>query len=549
MSQLSRNDVKTLALCLHNDATRHDADHDRIRSLINNIPCHLRDFKLANIIAEPRRAVKPCLVHVGIASLVVSYLFTSLQKQVYDSVSLLKKYGPSLGPEEIYLLERTITIEGMWSPPTTRTEPPKLRYWDYQVNKCQACMVARIASDPSALRDMRTLMLASINSSAKPSDPRLLPGHPTALSFINEWISLSNRSDELFYFSGIQAASIKAVKLKVEEVITAPSRCFGNKNFSYPQPPRTGYTPSQSSSQSTAIFTPTHTPESSTSSKDSSAFEWTVLTPYPTSNSSSQGATIPGLARGHRPGFSISSESSSIPNFLPFQKPCPVTSIATSSASTSLHSTYSSSLPEFGVNGFVERDTPTPRPPGKPENEWYGQKSFNGTRFAKPMAPTVSDRDSFTPFILRDSPVACQPPPLLSPRRTTPSRIVNPVLQWEDSGIGISCRRLPTQDESSRTFLDYITSIEGEHSQQGRLQEQKQSAKGSTIDLREEQVDEDDIPLISRWSTASSANTLSSLLKKTARGPRLGKVKTGKAIFKPEAEREEKKNKYKWAMN
>lgn len=542
MSQLSRSDAKTLALCLYDDPTRHDADHDKIRSLITSLPCHLRDSKLASIFAEPHHTVKPCLVHEGIAPLVVSYLFTSLQKEVVDSVPLLKKYGPYLGPEEIYILERVITIEGMWSPPTARTEPPKFRYWDYQVNKCQACMVSRIASDASALRDMRILILASIDSSPTSHDPRLLPNHPTTLSFVNEWISLSSRADELFYLSGIQSASIKAAKQKLEDDIAAsPTFISGNTNFSNPHGPLPDYASSYSSYQSTAVFSPGHTPETSTSSKNSNTFEWGTLRRYAISNSSSESTTTPSkFFRFRKLKFSPSSQRSEPLLFLPpkQEQPCLVDSVP---YSNSLHSsTYSASPPVLGAGSFVERDTRTPRPYDSPEYGQNSQKPVNSTNFANPMSPGAPRRDSFSSFILRDSPSTSQPQRPPSPRRAGPSRFGNPIPQWEGSGVGLVYGQRPTQNESSWTFVNSdASSTDAESLPQG-LQE----PFTSTVNLHgQSQEDEDDAPLISRWSTTTTTgHTWTNLLKKsTAFGPRLGKVKTGKGLFKSDAERDGKK--------
>jgi hypothetical protein len=542
MSELSRNDIKTLALCLYNDPTLHDSDHDKIRSLISHLPNHLRDPKFASIIAEPRHAAKPCLVHQGIASLVVFCLFTSLQNQVDESVLLLKKrYGPYFGPEEMYMLERIIIIEGMWSPPTARTGPTKMRYWDYQVNKCQACMVSRVAADASALRDMRTLILATIDSSAKSSDSRLLPNHPTLLSFINEWISLNSRSDELFYFSGIQAGSIKAVKEKVDETLTATPRCHGSKNFSYPHPPHTAHTSSGSSFWSTGIFTPTRTPGGSTSSKGSSTFEWPALfTRYPISDS--ERTITAASTRGREPGVSFSSQtSSSSSQFFPFQQqPCPQDSFAYANTPTNIHSTHSFS-PHDDVkdNSFIECDTLTPRPPrGNPEASHDRPNSMDSTR---------SSHASFMSFIMREMPSASPPPPPPPPprRRIDLPRASNPALHWEDSGVGIGYRPGPTRNESTWTFLDDNTTDDGEQHQQGQgLHGKTQPATDiSEQQQQQEEDDDDETPLISRWSASSSIHPWSNLLKRTTRGPRLGKVKTGRAIFKPDIEKQGEKNK------
>ncbi|QKX61582.1 uncharacterized protein TRUGW13939_08734 [Talaromyces rugulosus] len=553
MSDLSRNDIKTLALCLYNDPTLHDSDHDKIRSLITHLPNHLRDPKFTSIITEPRHAAKPCLVHAGIASLVVSSLFTSLQKQVDESVPLLKeRYGLCFGPEEIYLLERMTIIEGMWSPPTARTGPTKMRYWDYQVNKCQACMISRVAADSSALRDMRTLLLATIDSSTKTPESRLLPNHPTLLSFINEWISLNSRSDELFYFSGIQAGSIKAVKERVEEPLAATPRCHGNKNFSYPSAPYTAHTSSGSSFQSTGIFTPTRTPGGSTSSKVSSTFEWPALaTRYPISDSESTVITAP--TRGREPGVSFPSQtSSSSSQWLPFQQQqqqqqaYPQDSFTyANTLPTNIHSTHSFS-PHDGVkdNSFIERDTPAPRRPHgtNPEASQDRPNSLESTS-------TRSSHASFMSFIRREMPSASPPhpsppPPPPLPRRRCMDlpRASKPDLHWEDSGVGIG---YPTRDESTWTFLhdSSTTSDEAEQQQHQQGQGQTQPRKSAFTEASEQQQEDDETPLISRWSASSSIHPWSNLLKRTTRGPRLGKVKTGRAIFKPVTEKEGKKNK------
>lgn len=527
MSELSRSDIKALALSLCNDPTRLDADHNKIRSLTNNIPNHLQDFRFSSILPETRHAFKPCPVHDGIAPLVVSRLFNSVKNQVDESVPLLERYGPYLGPEETFILEKMITIEGMWSPPTARKGSTKIRYWDYQVDKCQACMVSRVASDAAALRDMRTLILSSIDSSVDSSDPRLLPNHPTILSFINEWISLSSRADELFYWSGIQSASIKEAKRMVEETRTATPKRSGCKNFSYPQPPRSDHTSTDSSLQSQAIFTPTRTPESSTSSKNSSNFEWPLLKRYRLPGSTST-ITPAQTLRCDPAGGSFSSQSSNCAHFLPPKQPCTQLRGAFSTANSHVPtSPYSAHC--FLLHEPVDRDArTTPRPRANPEDEHEHDRpnSANSSR---------SSHASFMSYIRRAALSASSPPssplPPFPPCQDLP-RPAGPIPRWESPGVDLAYRPSPALDGS---FLLANTSNNGGQ-ELLRGQHRTQLATNATIAVSEQreaeaqEYDQEALP-ISRWSTASSVHTWSTLLKK-ARGPRLGKVKTGRAIFK-----------------
>ncbi|OKL56137.1 hypothetical protein UA08_08740 [Talaromyces atroroseus] len=203
MSKLTPSEIKELASCLRLRVDSPGADCSRVRYAIDHIPHHLRASKMINLFVKAGLFNKLCCVHEGLDSSTVSSIFDSLRAEVIDSVQSLRQYAYLLGPDENMALDRTAGIEGMWRESIDKDRSTHSMHWKYQADQCQACMLSRVASKPAVLRELRTLILGKVTSTGSTI---------LILSFINEWIMLTDQKDELFYLSGQRAAVIKNAK-------------------------------------------------------------------------------------------------------------------------------------------------------------------------------------------------------------------------------------------------------------------------------------------------------------------------------------------------
>jgi hypothetical protein len=237
MSKFTASEIKELTSCLHLRVDSPGADCSRIRFAIDHIPHHLRASKMTNIFSRAGLFKKLCCVHEGLDSAAVSSIFDSLRAEVIDSVQSLRQYAYLLGPDENMALGRTAGIEGMWRESMNKDRLNHSMRWKYQVDQCQGCMISRVASNPAVLRELRTLILAKITGtgSTNSNEKGLLHhsatfNNPLILSFINEWIMLTDQKDELFYLSGQRAAVIKDAKQEWREMKAMNEGHIGSKS-------------------------------------------------------------------------------------------------------------------------------------------------------------------------------------------------------------------------------------------------------------------------------------------------------------------------------
>lgn len=231
MSQLTPKEIRELAACFYINVNFPGADCPQLRYMINHLPHHLHVSRMTQLLCKAGLIKKLCSVHDGLDPQTVSLIFDSLRTGVTDSVHFVRQFAYLLGPDENLSLERTASIEEMWIDSKTRFQSERNlthhKQWIYQADQCQACMLSRVASNSGTLRELRTLILAKMDSDTSKKyrniDRKAHPQCPLILSFINEWIQLTNQKDDLFYLSGQRAAAIKVV-VHEWETVQASSR-------------------------------------------------------------------------------------------------------------------------------------------------------------------------------------------------------------------------------------------------------------------------------------------------------------------------------------
>jgi hypothetical protein len=207
MSQLftSQDEFIEFAACL--SVKR---DHKDLRTRIKNLPQHLRYSKKELILhktgyKENDRYINmnrtSCSVHKWIDSIFVSVIFDSLRTELAKAIEYLnvKDYiNHAFGPDEYVTLHRVAAIQEMWTIPWPDANHNDR--WGYQADQCEACMLSRIATYPSALRELRTIFLAH---------PTRKLYQPVILMFVDEWIKLTDQWKSLFEISNERAKEIE----------------------------------------------------------------------------------------------------------------------------------------------------------------------------------------------------------------------------------------------------------------------------------------------------------------------------------------------------
>jgi hypothetical protein len=219
VDDLSLADVKSLTQVLQADPM--DLQSRRIRRMISQLPCHLRNSTLINLISNSSIAAVLCSKHKDLNRQVIRHAFNLLQREVTVRLHPVEEFPQMVGPEEAMIIQYARGIQGMWiasppPPPTSSSSSSSLRalsaaglWWDFQTDKCEACILGRIGSNPRALRDLRTLLLSrneTVPSLTKTPAPRFLP-------FVQEWVNQhDDMKDYIYYQSGQQAYAMRGAR-------------------------------------------------------------------------------------------------------------------------------------------------------------------------------------------------------------------------------------------------------------------------------------------------------------------------------------------------
>jgi hypothetical protein len=177
VDELTRPDMALLAEILHIDVSN-EGTFSKAQYLIQNLPRHLRYQRISSLLRIPRIGSAKsniCPAHKGLNSRVIGHIFTLLRHEVGQHLKAIYKFTETIGRNEYFILEGLRAINGMWTDPSSKDQMLPPETWAFQTNKCEACMISRIALDTIAVQDLRSALL-SRNRTRKPRPPpRLLP--------------------------------------------------------------------------------------------------------------------------------------------------------------------------------------------------------------------------------------------------------------------------------------------------------------------------------------------------------------------------------------
>ncbi|KZN89857.1 hypothetical protein EN45_084940 [Penicillium chrysogenum] len=155
-----------------------------VKRMIHELPKNMRRDRWS------RTNKDLCDTHQGLNADLMADVFNLVQKEVGHHLRKFDAYPDLLKPLDILIVQKLQAIQGMWTKPDPKD--PVSEAWHYETSCCQACMVARVASDKNALRNLRIALLSRTQTRLNHAPRRLM-------KFVDSCIDLfPNHVDELY---------------------------------------------------------------------------------------------------------------------------------------------------------------------------------------------------------------------------------------------------------------------------------------------------------------------------------------------------------------
>lgn len=167
VTDLTKEEPRKLTAIIHIDTTRSDKTKEIVEHLIHGLPKHMRRDRWS----RTNKAL--CDAHQGLNAELIHDLFELVQREVGCHLVKYDTYPELLKPLDKLILKRLRAIRGMWEEPDpNRQTAPHI--WQHEASGCQGCMLARVANDRDALRNLRTALLARTQTRANHAPRRLM---------------------------------------------------------------------------------------------------------------------------------------------------------------------------------------------------------------------------------------------------------------------------------------------------------------------------------------------------------------------------------------
>lgn len=173
-----------------------------LQSGIAMLGSHLCRSEWVNFRTEQGSKAVLCAKHKDLSARLTRSMFRQLRDIVTSETAKMGPYEEYLGKEEMDTLRRVRAIEGMWNERLLQEEQGtrghNIKPWKYQSDSCEACMLARVATDMTALQDLFA-MYCSCPASGDPAPagmhPKIMPFSSNFSVFVCVWIFLSGAWD------------------------------------------------------------------------------------------------------------------------------------------------------------------------------------------------------------------------------------------------------------------------------------------------------------------------------------------------------------------
>ncbi|PLN86670.1 hypothetical protein BDW42DRAFT_55717 [Aspergillus taichungensis] len=203
LTDLTRADLNMLIEALAADET----NESKIKSAIRHLPLALRRNFMVKLVKNP--VVQPavlCGEHKSLNPYVVNHILSLVKREVTEHLGCFDGYMDHLAPEMKCVMQSIGAIRGMWWAPSAAELEPPVRAVKFQENGCEACMLARIVSQPVYMTDLRGALLSRTRTRGSIDRP------PRLLAFVDSAINRRSNAAELLYISGQVGFELKKAR-------------------------------------------------------------------------------------------------------------------------------------------------------------------------------------------------------------------------------------------------------------------------------------------------------------------------------------------------
>ncbi|CAG8895110.1 unnamed protein product [Penicillium egyptiacum] len=185
VTDLRRDEVIKLTEILHIDNTRARHTEEVVKRMIHELPKHMRRDRWS------RTNKSLCDAHQGLNADLMADVFNLVQREVGHHLRKFDAYPELLKPLDILILQKLQAMQGMWEKPDPKRKAVP-EAWQYETSCCQGCMVARVASDKNALRNLRIALLSRTQTRSNHAPRRLMKLVNTCIDLFPDYV------DELY---------------------------------------------------------------------------------------------------------------------------------------------------------------------------------------------------------------------------------------------------------------------------------------------------------------------------------------------------------------
>ncbi|PLB33376.1 uncharacterized protein BDW47DRAFT_121298 [Aspergillus candidus] len=153
--------------------------------------------------------VKPavlCGLHKSLNPYIINHVLSLVKREVTVHLGCLDAYMEHLAPEMKCVMRSIGAMKGMWWVPSAAELEPPVGAVKSQENGCEACMLARVVSQPVYMTDLRGALLSRTRTR------RSTHRAPRLLAFVDSAINRQRDAAELFYISGQVGFELKKAR-------------------------------------------------------------------------------------------------------------------------------------------------------------------------------------------------------------------------------------------------------------------------------------------------------------------------------------------------
>lgn len=221
IEELTRQDIRDLALVLHHNVQGNPETRRQIIALIEALPHYVQRSKVFNLLPAPLGICPPgakcCALHKRLNGHVIRSIYSLVTYEIGERLDKFAANLVGLSAEQRSIIQSLRELHSMWLKHDEYQQKflvwPQLK-WHLQEDGCEACILARIAQNSVVLTNLRTILLSRTRTRTPHPPPRLI-----------RWVEESMRchgprSIDMFMRSGGDAVSLKRIRKDLNLRIT-----------------------------------------------------------------------------------------------------------------------------------------------------------------------------------------------------------------------------------------------------------------------------------------------------------------------------------------